>query len=150
MRNPNDESYLLKVAKDNRMVGLHAIVKSGAMRALGKYGGSKALEYLRSSAIPGRLPEKARRWAVWGLAQNQSEEDLETFLRDTDEKVRLEAVRGLLRMGKKSPAVDAAIRTLALQFQPDLLNYKVAEKKSRDVSSLLLRAQRLELRLSCL
>ncbi|KAI8591723.1 hypothetical protein BDZ88DRAFT_450044 [Geranomyces variabilis] len=59
-RNKDDLKFLLSVAQDSTKIGQHAIVRSGALRALGKTREPEAFEYLLTRVTPGLEPERAR------------------------------------------------------------------------------------------
>ncbi|KAJ3033276.1 hypothetical protein HDV00_006539 [Rhizophlyctis rosea] len=120
-RNPNDVSYLLAAAKDSTRIGLHAIVRSGALRALGRTRSNEAFHYLLRAVEPGHEPERGRPAAVAALALCaawQSPQDtkqsievlVEMVRREEDLGLKAACVAALVELEAKS-AVSAVLAT---------------------------------------
>ncbi|KAJ3020342.1 hypothetical protein HKX48_000955 [Thoreauomyces humboldtii] len=64
---PADDNFLLEAAQDSSKIGQHAIVRSGALRALGQSRSPKAFAFLLDALTLGKQPELARSAVVKGI-----------------------------------------------------------------------------------
>jgi aminopeptidase N len=67
-RNPDDLDYLLATAKDDSKIGQHALVRAGALKALGYHRSEEGFNYLLGRVGLNIEPIRARSHAIDGLA----------------------------------------------------------------------------------
>ncbi|KAJ2964794.1 hypothetical protein NQZ79_g301 [Umbelopsis isabellina] len=129
-RNPEDLQYLLEVAKDDKKIGQHAIVRSGALRALASHRSEEAFKYLLTRTEVGTEPSRARPWLVRAIKQAAEWQDernkklaiekLVELLRDEDQLVIRTAIGELASLKDKSTCddIDASRALLAKDDHP--------------------------------
>ncbi|KAJ1344562.1 hypothetical protein BSLG_000086 [Batrachochytrium salamandrivorans] len=113
-RNTEDAKYLLSVAQDPSQIGMHSIVRIGALRGLGELRDPAVFAYLVSRTVAGVEPEVCRptvytsisRIALWQTQQllRATTELFEEGLRDANVDVRFRCARGLVALDVKSSA----------------------------------------------
>ncbi|KAI8146509.1 peptidase family M1-domain-containing protein [Fennellomyces sp. T-0311] len=110
-RNNADIEYLLQVAKDDKKIGQHAIIRGGALKALGYHRSIDCFKYLLDHVGYNIEPVRARAQAIHGLkysAEHQDErfqklavEALAKIVRDPNLNVRMAAVEALVGLKAK-------------------------------------------------
>ncbi|KAI8879234.1 hypothetical protein K501DRAFT_257181 [Backusella circina FSU 941] len=140
-RNPDDIDYLLETAKDDSKVGQHALVRAGALKALGYHRSEEGFNYLLSHVGLNIEPIRARSHAIEGLAYSaawQSDllkkkaiEEISTLVRDPTQYVRTGAVEALTRL-EVSEASNSVANTRWMYSHDDhaWLNKKLNQFKS--------------------
>lgn len=139
-----DLIYLLKVAKDDSKIGQHALIRGGALKALGYHRSEEAFQYLISRVGYNIEPMRARFQAVDGLAystswqsdrlQKQAKETLLKLARDPNFLVRTTAVESLVSLGVKSSYNDVAYtRYLYSEDDQSWLDRKLYELYHQDI-----------------
>ncbi|KAJ3156251.1 hypothetical protein HDU86_004015 [Geranomyces michiganensis] len=118
-RNKEDLKFLMSVAQDPAKIGQHAIVRSGALRALGKTREPEAFEYLLTRLEYGKEPERARPSVVAGIAiaaqwqpapgVKRAIEALCDVLNDESSTVRLTAIHFLCSANLEARSALGAI-----------------------------------------
>jgi hypothetical protein len=149
---------LLRVASDDSQVGLHAIVRKGALTALGHLKTRNTFNFLLKAIVPGHQPEKALTDAVMACAvaarvqpdhvRQVAIEAIAQLLKESDYNVKRAAIHALCHLQATSTvaAMKASLVTIAHQFQPALLKAitTLNEKEPRHIKTLTDTASRLQ------
>lgn len=107
--NPQSVPYILQIAENDAMVGQHALIRSGALRALGNDRSIGSFEYLLSRVQAGLEPDRARNALFSAIADSAQWHSLTEVkraldvlanegLRDENLWVRMAAIGGIMSL----------------------------------------------------
>ncbi|TPX31166.1 hypothetical protein SmJEL517_g05418 [Synchytrium microbalum] len=115
-KNPDDLPLLFDAASNPDLVGMHGIIRAGALRGLGESRSKAAFDYLMSRPAAGVEPERARPAVLDAIATSaafQSDKDersaadlLAEYLLDENDSVRNAAYLGLISLEARDKAGD--------------------------------------------
>jgi len=113
---PRDLTYLLQIVQDKNEIGLHSIIRSGALRALGRHRSMEGFKYLMTRLPLGLEPERARAAIIDGLAASAGWQErrylkevievISDSLRDTNLNVRWSCASALVQLEATEKATE--------------------------------------------